>query len=215
MSHAAARVSTPGDAAGVVDDKPDDAAAETRSNTSSRSDDSQLEDGGEPVSDKGRSRAKGVDDERPDDAAAETRSNTSSRSNHSQHEYERELCTGTGRSGATQESLSGKAVSSAGDVGTQAVLSAIGSAGLASAGTAPVLWQRRAQPPNSPPIHAIKQIVRGEYVPEQKLNSNVKKGYIMYTWNKGLEQTKIPYFIIPDGMMNDPMLGCCVFWIVP
>ena len=48
--------------------------------------------------------------------------------------------------------------------------------------------------------------VRKEFV-EGKINwSSIKRGNIMFTWRDGLAQKKVPYWIVPDSMMNDPLL---------
>ena len=35
---------------------------------------------------------------------------------------------------------------------------------------------------------------------------SIKRGCILYTWQNGLEQAKVPYWIVPDEMINDPLL---------
>jgi len=63
--------------------------------------------------------------------------------------------------------------------------------------------------------YAFAPIVREEYKPEQQSFSAIKKGYILYTWSQGLEQSKIPYWIISDSMMNDPMIGLMLAMQLP
>ena len=35
---------------------------------------------------------------------------------------------------------------------------------------------------------------------------SIKRGCILFTWQNGLRQSKVPYWIVPDDMMNDPLL---------
>ena len=36
--------------------------------------------------------------------------------------------------------------------------------------------------------------------------NSIKRGCILFTWQNGLRQSKVPYWIVPDDMMNDPLL---------
>ena len=48
---------------------------------------------------------------------------------------------------------------------------------------------------------------REELKESEKRSDDIKKGYILYTWNHDLQQNKIPYWIIPDSMVeNNPLV---------
>lgn len=57
------------------------------------------------------------------------------------------------------------------------------------------------------PLPVVRPRVREAYVPEQRTTGNIKRGCILYTWDKGLQQNKVPYWIISDATLNEPMIG--------
>jgi len=48
--------------------------------------------------------------------------------------------------------------------------------------------------------------VRKAETEQEKRTGGITKGYLLYTWREDLKQRKIPYWIVCDSMMKDPLL---------
>ena len=48
---------------------------------------------------------------------------------------------------------------------------------------------------------------RDPYEHDQRTTGGIKRGCILYTWDKGLQQNKVPYWVISDATLNEPMIG--------
>jgi len=117
---------------------------------------------------------------------------------------------GLGGDSLTLEGVEAGAVAAAPDARSAtktSVAAGVPLPGSHTAGGVSPLWAMGA--------YAFAPIVREEYKPEQQSFSAIKKGYILYTWSQGLEQSKIPYWIISDSMMNDPMIGLMLAMQLP